>query len=169
MELGNLPINGKSTQAKIICPVDGGGNCFHERLAEGDVYMSFDCGFASNSHYKIGSEAIKKVLESAPQLVKDLAFDDKSRGIVWIPSVIQIPGKGIVFPDGVSTEKWGYRYAPEVEIPEDEQKDWPIPGRDGKYYTSRVDMEQSTPYKWDEFRDAIANLGLVKDLTKGKK
>ena len=74
-----------------------------------------------------------------------------------------------MFPDGVSTEKWGYRFAPEVEIPLAEQKDWPIPGHDGKYYTERVDMEKSIPYKWTDFASAIANLGLVKDLTKGKK
>ena len=169
MNLTNLPNSEENSQVKIICPVDGGGNCFHERLNEGDVYMSFDCGFASNSHYKIGSKAIEKVLESAPQLVKDLAFEDEVRGIVWIPSVIQIPGKGIVFPDGVSTEKWGYRYAPEVKIPIKEQKEWPIPGQEGKYYTDRLDMEKSIAYKWDDFASAIANLGLVKDLTKGKK
>ncbi len=66
------------SQVKITCPVDGGTNCFHERLKEGDTYMSFDCGFASNEHYKIGSQAIANVLEKAPQLVKDLAFEDEA-------------------------------------------------------------------------------------------
>ena len=146
---------------KITCPVDGGGNCFHERLKEGDTYMSFDCGFASNEHYKIGSDAIETVLSKAPQLVQDLAFEDEARGIVWIPSVVQIPGKGIVFPDGVSTEKWGYRFAPEIEIPEEEQEKWPIEGEEDKYYKSRLDMENSTPYEWNDFGSAIANLGLV--------
>jgi len=153
-------------RVKMTCPVDGGGNCFHERLDEGDVYMSFDCGFASNSHYKIDSEAIKKVLEGAPALVKDLAFEDDARGIVWIPSVVQIPGKGIVFPDGVSTEKWGYRFAPEVNIPEEEQKEWPIEGKKNKFYNTKLDMENSTSYKWNEFSKAVANLGLIREEEK---
>ena len=153
------------SQVKITCPVDGGTNCFHERLKEGDTYMSFDCGFASNEHYKIGSQAIANVLEKAPQLVKDLAFEDEARGIVWIPSVVQIPGKGIVFPDGVSTEKWGYRFAPEVKIPPEEQKNWPVPGLEGTYYKDRLDMENSTPYEWNDFASAIANLGLVIEET----
>ena len=134
-------------RVKITCPVDGLGNCFHERLKEGDTYMSFDCGYASNEHYKIGSEAVENVLSKAPQLIKDLAFDDNARGIVWIPSVVQIPNKGIVFPDGETKDKWGYRFAPEVEIPEDEQSDWPIEGKDGEFYGHRLDMENSIPYE----------------------
>ena len=146
---------------KITCPVDGGTNCFHERLDEGDTYMSFDCGFASNEHYKIGSVAIERVLESAPQIVKDLAFKDEARGIVWLPSVVQIPGKGIVFPDGVSTEKWGYRFAPEIEIPLKEQSEWPIEGKSGEFYQNRLDMENSIPYKWNDFSSAVENIGLI--------
>lgn len=151
------------SHVKITCPVDGLGNCFHERLDEGDTYMSFDCGFASNVHYKIGGEAIERVLENAPQLVQDLAFNDEARGIVWIPSVVQIPGKGIVFPDGVSTEKWGYRFAPEIDIPKDEQDDWPIEGKSGEFYKNRLDMENSTAYDWNDFTSAVSNLGLVVD------
>jgi hypothetical protein len=147
-------------RVKITCPVDGGGNCYHERLDEGDTYMSFDCGYATNEHYKIGSEAIDKVLSKAPQLIKDLAFEDFARGIVWIPSVVQIPGKGIVFPDGESKDKWGYRYAEEVSIPEDEQKDWPVEGQEGKFYKHRLDMDNSKAYESCEFSEAISNLGL---------
>ena len=148
-------------RVKITCPVDGGGNCYHERLPEGDTYMSFDCGYASNEHYQIGSEAVEKVLTNAPQLVKDLAFEDEARNIVWIPSVVQIPGKGIVFPDGTSKDQWGYRFAPEVAISEEDQKNWPIEGREGEFYKHRLDMENSTPYESWQFADAIANLGLV--------
>lgn len=151
------------SRVKITCPVDGMGNCFHERLEEGDTYMSFDCGYASNEHYKIGSEAIENVLSKAPQLIKDLAFDDNARGIVWIPSVVQIPKKGIVFPDGESADRWGYRYAAEIDIPLDEQKEWPIEGKPGQTYKSRLDMENSIPYETHQFADAIANLGLVID------
>tara|TARA_R110001592_G_C13117032_1_gene745479 strand:+ start:926 stop:1414 length:489 start_codon:yes stop_codon:yes gene_type:complete len=151
------------SRTKITCPVDGLGNCFQERLPEGDTYMSFDCGYASNEHYKIGSEAVENVLSKAPQLIQELAFDDNARGIVWIPSVVQIPNKGIVFPDGTSKDQWGYRFAAEIEIPEEEQKDWPIEGKDGEFYKARLDMDNSTPYESWQFSDAIANLGLVLD------
>ena len=153
-------------RTRMTCPVDGGTNCFHERLPEGDTYMSFDCGYASNEHYKIGSDAVKNVLDNAPQLVKDLAFEDEARGIVWIPSVVQIPKKGIVFPDGTNTEQWGWRFAPEVKIPLEEQKNWPIPGKEGKYYTDRLDMENSTAYERWEFSEALKNLDLVIDEVK---
>mgnify|MGYP003139833142 FL=1 len=157
------------SRTKITCPVDGGSNCFHERLPEGDTYMSFDCGYATNAHYEIGSQAIENVLSKAPQLVKDLAFEDEARGLVWIPSVVQIPGKGIVFPDGESKDRWGYRFAPEVSIPEEEKEDWPIPGQEGKFYSHRLDMENSRPYESFQFADAIANLGLVVENIKDKK
>tara|TARA_R110000744_G_scaffold19769_2_gene51950 strand:- start:292 stop:759 length:468 start_codon:yes stop_codon:yes gene_type:complete len=147
-------------RVKITCPVDGGGNCYHERLKEGDTYMSFDCGYATNEHYKIGSEAIDNVLSKAPQLIKALAFEDLALGLVWIPSVVQIPGKGIVFPDGESEDKWGYRYAEEILIPEDEQSEWPIEGQDGEFYKHRLDMENSKTYESCQFSDAISNLGL---------
>ena len=131
------------SRTKITCPVDGGSNCFHERLPEGDTYMSFDCGYATNAHYEIGSQAIENVLSKAPQLVKDLAFESKDR--------------------------WGYRFAPEVSIPEEEKEDWPIPGQEGKFYSHRLDMENSRPYESFQFADAIANLGLVVENIKDKK
>ena len=151
------------SRVKILCPVDGGANCFQERLPEGDTYMSFDCGYASNEHYKIGGDAIANVLSKAPKLVQDLAFEDTARGIVWIPSVVQIPNKGIVFPDGESADKWGYRFAEEIAIPEDEQKEWPVEGKDGEFYKARLDIENSKPYESFQFSDAISNLGLVVD------
>ena len=80
---------------------------------------------------------------------------------------MQIPKKGIVFPDGESKDKWGYRFAAEIDIPEDEQKDWPIEGQEGKFYSSRLDMENLVKFDKLDFQGACDELKIIEDVSNG--
>ena len=111
-------------ETKIQCPI-----CFTDRMCFDEYvekdnyhsYLCFRCGFTSNSNYAFGKEEIKLALESSPKLVKELSFRDYKRYVVWIPSVVNMGDKGIIFPEGTK-EDWNWRYAKVVEIPEGERR-----------------------------------------------
>ena len=50
-----------------------------------------------------------------------------------------------------------------IFIPEEERKDYPVPGKDGEYYESRLDVEGAKRFGQFEFLDACTDMGLVKD------
>ena len=78
--------------------------------------------------------------------------------------MIQIPGGGMIFPDGTDKDSWGWSVAKEVEIPEEDQKKYPIPDKEGEYYASMLDMDNLRKFSKDEFEAACEILGLIKDI-----
>ncbi len=155
-------------EIKIKCP-----NCYSEekcfeetieRENEDDFksYLCFHCGFTSNSYYSKESKERVKHLETTADLIKELEFFDDERQLYWYPSVINMGPKGIIFPEG-NLETWYWRYAKVIFIPEEERKDYPVPGKDGEYYESRLDVEGAKRFGQFEFLDACTDMGLVKN------
>ena len=89
-------------------------------------------------------------------------FFDEERQIYWYPSVINMGPKGIIFPEG-NLETWYWRYAKVIFIPEEERENYPVPGKDGEFYESRLDVEGAKRFGQFEFLDACTDMGLVKD------
>ena len=50
-----------------------------------------------------------------------------------------------------------------VDIPEEEQKDYPIPGQEGKFYSSRYDTDNQTV-----FETFLEGMSLVNKIVKEK-
>ena len=69
---------------------------------------------------------------------------------------------GIIFPEGTK-ENWVWKYAKIVEIPKEEQKNYPVPNKEGKFYESRLDIEGAQIFKSTEFLDACKAMGIVDD------
>jgi len=149
---------------KIKSPITGTNKCFVEEYEDIKSYLCMDSGYTSNTTYEVDSELISNVEKSAPQIVKDLKFIDETRNIIWYPSVIQIPGGGMVFPDGTDKDNWGWSVAKEVKIPEEEQKQYPIADKEDEYYVSKLDMDNLRKFSKDEFEAACEILGLIKDI-----
>ena len=81
--------------------------CFEDVQEEFNSYLCFNCGFMSDSRYKIGSVNLIENLKTSPQLVQDLQYHDEVRGIVWFPCVINMGEMGIIFPEGTKKDyKW---------------------------------------------------------------
>jgi len=152
---------------KIKSPFTGNHNCFNQKIGDIQSLLCMDSGYTTNSTYKIGSDVIKDAEEKAPKLVNDLKHIDEERGLVWFPSIVQVPGVGMIFPDGSSTDDWGYSVAKQVAIPEDEQKNYPVPGKDGTFYQSRLDMQNLKTFDKMKFQDACEELKIIEDITNG--
>ena len=103
-------------------------------------------------------------MKTTPQLVKDLKIYDFTREVYWIPTVINMGDRGIIYPEG-TTDSWKWKYAKVVDISEKLQKDYPIPGTDDEYYTTMLDVENAEEFKSVEFLKACEAMGITeKDL-----
>ena len=153
---------------KIKSPFTGKNNCFVQKIGTMESYLCMDSGYTTNTTYEVGSDVIKQAEEKAPQLVKDLQYIDKKRGLVWFPSVVQVPGIGMIFPDGSSIDDWGYSVAKQVAIPDDDQKKYPVPGKKDAFYQSRLDMENLKTFDKLKFEDACEELKIIEDVNNGQ-
>ena len=90
---------------------------------------------------KKSGKTVKDLLETSPELYKDLLFTDKDKR-VWAPATITIPEKGMVFADGTSKDDWKWTAVNAIEIPKEELEKYP------KGQTHRMDMKN--PYKFDK-------------------
>lgn len=150
--------------SKIICPHCGSHNCFHEEVDENTTsYLCMGCGYTSNNLFKVDGEQLAGYETTMPELYKDIKFIDQERGIVWYPTVLNVPTIGLVFVDGTTKDNWGWRAAPAVDVAEQDREKYPIPGQPGAFYTKRVDMELAKIFAQDEFAAACKYIGLIKE------
>lgn len=152
---------------KVESPITGKKNCFIQKLGDIESYLCVDSGYSTNSAYKIDSDKIKETLEKSPKLIAELQFRDEDRGLIWFPSIVQVPGIGMIFPDGTGSEDWGYSVAKQVAIPTEDQKNYPVPGKEGVYYQSRLDMENLKTFDKMEFDKACEELKIIEDVENG--
>ena len=144
----------------IDCPVCFDTDaCFEDIQEKFKSYMCFNCGFMSSSYYK--KDTVKEV-EGMVKLVDELKVFDEERQIWWYPSVLNMGPKGIIFPEG-NLSNWVWRYAKVVEVPKEEQEQYPIPGKDGEFYTEKLDVENAQSYGQYEFLQACKDMGITVD------
>ena len=142
----------------IDCPICYDTDaCFEDIQEKFKSYMCFNCGFMSSSYYK--KDTVKEA-EGMVKLVDELKTFDEERQIWWYPSVLNMGPKGIIFPEG-NLSNWVWRYAKVVEVPKEEQEQYPIPGKDGEFYTEKLDVENAKEYGQYEFMDACKDMGIT--------
>ena len=144
----------------ITCPVCYDTNhCFEEIQETFSSYLCFRCGFMSDSRYEIGSFKLTENLKNSPKLVRESKFEDKSRNIVWFPSVINMGKLGMIFPEGTA-ENYSWKYAKVIDIPKEEQ-----PLYDN--HTQRLDIENAKTFEQYEFIKACKEMGITRDIGNG--
>lgn len=116
------------------------------------TWFCFGCGFTTTSLSKKESEIIQASLGNAPELYKDLAFED-SRGLIWLPATITLPGSGMVFIDGVSTSDWRWAAVKAIPILEEEKSKYP------PEQTHKMDMKNVKYFGIQDFMDALEEIG----------
>jgi len=142
----------------VDCPVCGNHTALEEK--EGDIlsWMCINCGYTSNTLYKKNSSSIQKVFSTSPKLINDLKMYDKKRYIYWIPTVINMPSRGLIFPEGTKSQII-WTYIPIVDIPENEQKNYPVGDQTGKFHTRKLDPVKAK--KFTRFYDALQEMGAI--------
>ena len=116
---------------------------------EAQLMQCIWCGYVSSSKFKgtkENNEEYKKLTEEMRNWSKE------ALGRIWIPSLFTLPD-GMIYPADEDGEmKW--RLAELIEIPEEEQKNYPVQNQTDKFYDKRYQTEK--PKKYDNFYEVMA-------------
>jgi hypothetical protein len=104
-----------------------------------------------------GSEFLEQQMEVLPELYKELMGEDED-GTIWMPSVVNIPDKGMVFADGPNGLQWQWAAVKAIPMPEEEKAKFKAKGKEYEY---KMDMTTLKHYPEREFMDALSYIGVL--------
>ena len=118
---------------------------------------------------KEGSKVLTQAMENTSVFILSLKqiHDD----LVYFPTVITMPEKGMIFPEPIKGTKtldsfnkkevdWKWTVVKTIPVKEDEKEKYPIPNNPGEFYKTRMDMENLKRYDRLCFMDAADELGM---------
>ena len=129
---------------------------------DAQVMQCINCGYTTSTKFrgiKSDNDEFKKLGEDMKNWAKE------ENGYIWIPTVMALP-IGMLYPINVK-KKMKWAFAPMIEIPEEDRKNFPNPSAPGKFYDKKVDTENSIIY--DLFLDGISYVNkLLKEKVVGE-
>jgi hypothetical protein len=134
------------------CTRCGSDACYVQEVnADVKLHFCYGCGFQANTAMTRGSEFLEQQMETLPELYKELMGEDET-GTVWMPSVVNIPNKGMVFADGPSGNNWQWASVKAIPMPEEERAKFKEKGKD---YEWKMDMTTLKHFPENEFIEAL--------------
>ena len=147
----------------ITCDNCGGNACHtHEINTDINSYLCYGCGYWSNSLMKIDEPFYNEQLELLPELYKDLLSTDKE-GKIWVPQMVNIPDKGMVFRNGTDVNNWEWVGVLSVKISKEEKKKYKKVGKGNGYYEYKMDMSTLKGFGVKGFIDALEYIGIFEN------
>ena len=145
----------KNSEMGVIsnCPLCG-SHSLHLMNDNVKTQQCINCGYATTDN--LNSENENEIVNGLSEDMKKWYKVENEK--VWLPSFITLP-LGMVFPfanedeDGESM-LWGF--APMVEIPEEEQHQYPVQGTEDKFHTQKYDTDKSEMF--DNFVEALSKM-----------
>jgi len=142
-----------------ICPRCGSDACYEQEMgADYKIRQCYGCGFTTNTLMTSDSKFLDEQLEVLPELYKDLIYIDEE-GYHWMPAAINNYQQGMVFADGKSANKWSWSSVKSTTISKTDQKNYPIPGKQDKFYGHKMDMKTLKQFKERDFIEALDYIG----------
>ena len=140
------------------CDRCGSDACYVQEVNQ-DVKLHFcyGCGFQANTAMKRDSEFLQQQMEVLPELYKELMGEDEN-GTIWMPSVVNIPEKGMVFADGSNGQNWRWAAVKATLMSEEEKTKFK---EKGKEYDYKMDMTTITHYPERDFMEALSYIGAI--------
>tara|TARA_R100001443_G_scaffold8265_1_gene17602 strand:- start:629 stop:1087 length:459 start_codon:yes stop_codon:yes gene_type:complete len=130
---------------------------------ESQVMQCINCGYTTSTKFT-GTKETNEYFQKLGEDMKNWAVE--KNGKIWIPSIITLP-IGMLYPVNIKKEiKWAF--APMVEIPEEERKNFPNPSIPGKFYDKKVDTDNSIIYNMFLEGMSYINELLKQESTDGK-
>ena len=88
---------------------------------EAQVMQCINCGYTTSTKFR-GTKETNEEFQKLGEDMKNWAKEEN--GHIWIPSIITLP-IGMLYPINVKIKVMKWRFAPMVEIPEEERKKYP--------------------------------------------
>ena len=137
-----------------ISPVTG-NQCVLEEADERTGVVSMICmetGYTTTDKLVHESDAQETYEAGLTELMKEARIID-AVGLCWYPAFMQLPG-AMIYPDGTATD-FHYEVAEVIDIVGDEREKYPVPGKEGEYFTARLDVENASQFEMKEFETAL--------------
>ena len=140
------------------CDRCGSDACYVQEVNEHvKLHFCYGCGFQANTAMKRDSEFLQQQMETLPELYKELMGEDENETI-WIPSVVNIPDKGMVFADGPNGQQWQWAAVKATLMSEEEKTKFK---EKGKEYDYKMDMTTMKHFGERDFIDALSYIGVL--------
>ena len=152
-------------ESKILSPINNNPDyCFQSEDPTTGItsYLDYQTGYTSNSKLQNNSDYVNDAESNQPKLVTELRVLDGLRDLIWYPSVINIPGQGMIFPMGTKTE-WEWEVMKVREVTEEEKESYPLPDKEGEFFKTILDVKGKINFPKDKFMDALKEIGGVVD------
>jgi hypothetical protein len=141
-----------------ICNRCGSDACYVQEVNEQvKLYFCYGCGFQANTAMTRGSEFLQQQMEVLPELYKELMGEDEN-GTIWMPSVVNIPDKGMVFADGANGQNWRWAAVKAIPMPEEEKAKFKAKGKE---YDYKMDMTTLTHFSERDFIEALSYIKVL--------
>jgi hypothetical protein len=137
-----------------ISPVTG-NQCVLEEADERTGVVSMICmetGYTTTDKLVHESDAQEAYEAGLTELMKEARII-YAVGLCWYPAFMQLPG-AMIYPDGTATD-FHYEVAEVIDIVGDEREKYPVPGKEGEYFTARLDVENASQFEMKEFETAL--------------
>ena len=140
------------------CDRCGSDACYVQEVNQ-DVKLHFcyGCGFQANTAMKRDSEFLQQQMEVLPELYKELMGEDEN-GLIWMPSMVNIPDKGMVFADGSRASNWAWGAVKAIPMPEEEKAKFKAKGKE---YDYKMDMTTLQHFSERDFIEALSYIGVL--------
>ena len=121
------------------------------------LHFCYGCGFQANTAMKRDSEFLQQQMETLPELYKELMGEDEN-GTIWMPSVVNLPDKGMVFADGPNGQQWQWAAVKATLMSEEEKSKFKTKGKE---YDYKMDMSTLKHFSEREFIEALTYIGVL--------
>ena len=140
------------------CERCGSDACYVQEINEQvKLYFCYGCGFQANTAMTRNSEFLKEQMEVLPELYKELMGEDEN-GAIWMPSVVNLPDKGMVFADGTNSQNWRWAAVKATLMSEEEKAKFK---EKGKEYDYKMDMTTLQHFSERDFIEALSYIGVL--------
>ena len=144
----------------IICDRCSSDACYVQEVNDKiKNYQCYGCGFITNSLLVKDSQFFNEQMELLPNLYKEL-MGEAEDGKIWMPSTVNMPGKGMIFANGKDSLNWKWAAVLAVPVMEEEKEKYPIPNKEGEYYEWRMDMTTIKEFEEKDYIEALDYIGI---------
>jgi len=140
------------------CDRCGSDACYVQEVNENvKLHFCYGCGFQANTAMTRGSEFLQQQIEILPELYKELMGEDEN-GLIWMPSMVNIPDKGMVFADGSRASNWAWGAVKAIPMPKEEKAKFKAKGKE---YNYKMDMTTLQHFPERDFIEALSYIGVL--------
>ena len=125
-----------------------------------ETQQCINCGYVTAEKFKLNG-LTKEEHKEFKNLTEDMReWAKESNDRLWIPTIMTLP-IGMLYPKDVDnlvnhTTEMRWHFAPMIDIPEEERKNYPVEGDTNKFYKVKIDTDNSLQF--DSFMEGMLHV-----------